>query len=194
MMFGSPVIPTLNLPRFGGGPNADGSMSLAAQTNPPTTGGMFGGGKRQAALMALAAGFMSRRNPQMAGAMMNFLQQRQQAQLEEAQQQRLQDAMLQREKALIDYKGPEQGETERLINTWNSLPDSDPRKAMIASAIQHPVAMDVTGPDGSVTRQYVYPGSIPQQQQPRVFNSLPPDAVPIGGQTPQASGGFPRSY
>ena len=167
---------------------------------PQMPGGMFGGGndRLRNALLAAAAGFMARRSPGVAGNIINGLQeaqtlkQRFQMMQLERQQQIADEEAVHEHNQRFDAANPVPGEQERMLNLWQSLPNNDPRKAMLGSMLQHPVAMDVTNPDGSVTRQYVYPGSIPQQPQaPRVFKSLPPDAVPVdGGPSPGGSGGF----
>jgi len=161
-------------------------------------GGMFGGGNGKMALLAALAGFMARRNPSVANNLFNGLQDQQtlKQRYDLMQLQRQQDTQDKRGEFTFerDYEAahPVPGEQERMIQRYLDPTTSPAEKAIIGSAIQHPVAMDVTNPDGSVTRQYVYPGTIPQPTAPRVFKSLPPDATPIGGgPTPQASGGFP---
>jgi len=167
---------------------------------PQKGGGMFGNGfDWRTGIAAALAGLVANRNPQLSQSLMAPILYRQRQQYEEASQKRQNADLLQREKDLYQFKldhpeAPQMGETERMIQELTTMPKDDPRRSYYESAIQHPVAMDVTNPDGSVTRQYVFPNTIPQKQpqkQPRVFNQLPPGAVPIGGQSPSGSGHFP---
>ena len=164
--------------------------------NIPQQSGMFGGGQNwRNALLAAVAGFMARRSPQVANNIIGGIQDAQalKEKLALAQQERaqgLQDQIaLHQANQSYDAAHPVPGEQERLLSLYSTLPDSDPRKPILGSMLQHPVAMDVTNPDGSVTRQYVYPGTIPQQ--PQVPTAPVGKLTPIGGPTPSASGGFP---
>ena len=189
------ALPYADMSGLGALPGSD----LPQFTMPQAPSGMFGGpSKLQQALLAAVAGFMARRSPQVANNIIGGLQDAQTlkqrlALAQQEREQQLQDQIaLHQANQTFDASHPVPGEQERMLNLYASLPDSDPRKAVLGSMLQHPVAMDVTNPDGSVTRQYIYPGTIPQQPQaPRVFKSLPPGAVPLdGGPTQPASGGF----
>lgn len=78
---------------------------------------------------------------------------------------------------------PQPTELERYMRAAGIDPASPQGRALFSNAANNQAnpmtAIDVQQPDGSVVRQWVRPG--PSSNAPAVLNSLPPNAVPIGG-------------
>jgi hypothetical protein len=185
-----------------GMPQLDAQGPLAPPLNipaPKKRGGLFGAGKgniAEAISAAIGGWLMGGGNP--AGAnILGMLQQRRQQKLEEDQYQR------RRQDALADY-----GEKQKLEaqygraaqphyfednsgNQWAIGPDGQPQ-LVYKDPLQFKFVPNGMGGVQAINIQQLMSQMGGGQEE--ILDALPPGAKPLGGPTPQASGGFPRPY
>jgi len=165
----------INPPPPGGLPDLNLGGFTPQLGQQPKPSGMFGAKGKDALLMA-AAGFMSRRNPQMAQMLMQPLLQRQQDARERAhRQQQLQD-----EETLYSFKQqnsqPEYGEFERALIASGVQPGTPQWQEMMQRRRDNMLDPIVNTMQGPVLRSMV-------------TNSLQPPSAPVGKLTPIDDGG-----
>jgi hypothetical protein len=128
--------------------------------------------------------------------------QQRQLTMQEALYQQHQQQEFERQRQMYDYQIQHPNdETTQLIRQSGVDPSSPAGKAMYGQALQTRInpfqAIDVTGPDGVTQRQLIRPPMAPTAPIGDLSDAPPaqPVAAPQamnGGQTPPASGGFPK--
>jgi hypothetical protein len=121
--------------------------------------------------------------------------QQRQLTMQEALYQQHQQQEFERQRQMYDYQRQNPNdETTQLIRQSGVDPSSPAGKAMYAQALQQRVnpfvALETQGPDGTVTKNFVRPPMAPAAPVGALSDT--PPSQPQGGQTPPASGGFPR--
>lgn len=187
---------------FGSDPLDPAFTTPINMPKPKPQGGMFGGGEGkfgigQALIAALNGYLAGTGNPV---GMQNMQMMQHMAEERRRHQQDLEDYARKRTDDRSDftfeqdYKAAHQAPDDftQMMRAAGVDPDSEQGKALYLQAVQNKAnpftKMTVQNPDGSETMQFMRPPA-----PPRIFQTLPPGAVPIneGGPTPQASGGFP---
>lgn len=149
--------------------------------------GMFANTDWRSAIMAALAGYMSRQNPQVSAGLFNALDAKQRRKEDEAQYQRKRQDDFADWKAQYDYqtehpKPAQPGEFEQRLQASGVQPGSPEWINAMKAAVQNTTDPVIMTPQGPMTRSQLLGGSM-----------APPGVTftPIGGPTPQASGGFP---
>jgi len=160
---------------------------------PQQKGGMFGGGsKLQSALTAAAAGFLSRRSPDMAQSLMAPLLLRQRQQYEDQQYQHhrqddMSDYMAKRDYEIAHPMPQQPGEFEQVLMASGIQPGTQAWADAMSRRRDNLLDPVVMTPQGPMLRSSILSGAGGEPAPANVTFTTLPD----GGPTPPASGNFP---